>query len=466
MAVDIDSGKITVDTEVTVTANEFDGLVEEVTLNSDFYPIKQPFIATIKFSIPTTNTASGQSTENILNSFVENLIDVTPQNQVSLTHEKTKDGLGPFTLSLFDPGFSVIRKKIEKAKGQILFQYGYFNSTDKKLVSPLYVGFVQNYDMKFTMNGAFITFYGITLGYDIAIVKYYDTPTADEKISDVVKKIAGKFHYETDFIEPTADLLVPCGVFSTAYEHKKFNWNGETNLQFILQSLASYAVNDKGQRFNFFIKITKEGKKEFHFHSVDWEKNNPKQEKTPAFTMFSSPNSALLDFRPNWEVSTANIWHTGETAIALIDAYNKEQSYELLTPKNTNPPLVGGDDINSNPPDNYVEQGAENNFIFYRKDEKASNSRAKSEALASALANIDRYKAFRGSLDIVGNPNFNVLDQIAVIVYTPKQDSFTSIGQKNHDDISGYFFISKITEKIEVGKYITTFELGIDTRNK
>lgn len=290
--------------------------VEEVTVNSGYYPPTQPFLpqfkmqfadtvdeATIKqtttpgsplpiftpetpspvppapsFDFTSTNTSSLSSLEPSFvkdshgNSYLDS--SAVPNHFISMQYRNVFLGVGFLTLTLFDPKWDDIEQRLIKSKGFFRFQYGYMGPDAAGAQSPWYVAKCYNYKIDFGMEGTTLSISAITTGYSMTFTKVSASLNLKgELISDTALNICNAFDVNyIPVIEKTAPVKSREAMEGTDEINKLLSMTGETYIKVILNQLVKYAVNEQGQgNYGFFIRTTKEGKKEFHFHTINYD---------------------------------------------------------------------------------------------------------------------------------------------------------------------------------------------------
>lgn len=473
----------------------FTDITEVTTDNSkgtNFYPDTQPFLAKVWIRFPqsfsaTTTTTSGtgidtSSTSNFSQSlgvgtttsstsFTPNYgsdeLEIRPQNLISFDFQRMINGIGMFSITLFDPTWTTIEDKIIKNKGYISFRYGYVEgqkTEGSNLISNWYKGKIFNYKMKFQMEGVTLTISGLTFGFEFAIPKGFNVDgLKGQKISDIVKNIAGD-NYET-VIEPTSSVLSQDALDDSNLTEKNFNITGEDKFRYILETLQKYAKNENLQGgYNFFIKNppTSDKKPELHFHTL-YYKDNSDNSVTYGFTQFKEKNPALLSFEPNWQMSLVQIQGAGSTLSVATDFVTKRTEAKIINNDTIPQQSDGGGNIIKDDSTTYKVGEANKDNLSFFIHVKPSRTITENDAIVQANYSKRIRNAFTGRLVILGTPAFDLCQKIAVIVYVPQQDTMTA-NFKNTHYVSGYFRIIKIQDHISAGSFTTTMELTTTAR--
>jgi hypothetical protein len=478
--------------------------VEEVTLNSSYYPVEQPFLARIILDFPkkldeeTVTSSSGVpsipvgetkplsdvavptgtainttfSTNSVpifgLSGDTENYLEIRPNNFLSLDYQRIIDGVGRFTLTLFDPQWDRIEKKLVKNKGFFKFKYGYSDG-DPKMMSPWYLARAFSYKLDFSMEGVTIVITGKTIGYKIALTKTYSSLGGKgERISDIVKEIVTDLgEGYVPIIEPTRSIMSREGLDTTDGINKIVTLSGQSHFSVIINDLVSNAVNEEGQGdYHFFIHINAKGDKEFHFHTKFYAYAPNEKVKVPAFTQFRSKNTALIRFTPNWSMTLAQIAGGGGLLSANVDMESKDYMCTNLNMINNIQTMDNKGQAITLVPKEYLPKKFDTIEylkafdIFTTPERNKEQNKTVTQAKHSTLFP----GAVTGTIEIFGTPAFTLLQKIAVVVFKPQGDN-TIASSDNVHWISGFFRIIKIHESIKAGKYITTFGLVSDYRS-
>ncbi len=504
---------------------KFTSDVDEVTLtNTAYYSSTQPFLANITLQFPTEvdegttvstdsdfagpsqpGVTPSTSTTSVTPSFssalnTDNTLDVRPNNFLGLTYQRIFNGVGNFTLVLFDPKWDAIETKLNKNKGYFRFKYGYSDGGPNAM-SPWYLAKSLNYKLDFGLEGTTITITGLTTGYSLGFTKTYDAHGVDNTIiSDIAKSICDAFGSDyVAVIEKTKSVPARDGMVTTDTIEKITTLNGETHLRMIIDQLCKYAVNEAGQGdYGFFIRVSPTGKNEFHFHTMNYDPPDNSSSSSsssttsapttgqpqgsisasesvtakapgktiPGFTQFKNKNSALIRFTPSWSMTLAQLTGGGGTTSAIIDTNSKDIAVVNFNMNNnpqkmdsTNPSIVACDAVKYVP--NTLQTDTQ--MRAFRIITTPVRSKEQNKAVAQAAFSKSFPGAITGTLEIFGTPNFYLTQKIAVFVFKPQGDNQTPSTSNVHW-ISGFFRIIQITDSISAGSFRTTFELLSDGR--
>jgi hypothetical protein len=535
------------DTTLSADVARFNTDVDEVTINSDYYPTTQPFLARMVLQFPSyiqeeeykeTTQAPGsgvlapqgtgfftpQATQQAPGSGVlastapgvsfgsydsyttttntqvvpvynndapeGDYLEIRPNNFLNMDYDRMIDGIGKFHITLFDPQWDRIEKKLVANRGYFKYQYGYTDG-GAGTMSPWLEALAIGYNLTFSMEGVTIVISGFTLGYKLNFTKTFDALGVNkEKISDIAKKIAENLGMEP-IIEPTRPITSRDGIDTTDVINKIINMSSQTHLGTIIHDLEEHAVNEKNQGgYHFCIITPPTGKPEFHFHTVFYEPKTPagpepstnildtdnpavpqtsgsstKTKTIPGFTQFRNKNSALISFNPNWMMSLSQLLGGGGLVAPIIDAENKVCSVATVTSTNT-PQCYdnksGGVVI---PCTDFVPPKFGNNDTIksFRILRTSARSADQNTAITQAAFSNNHLGAADANLTIFGTPNFHLLQKIAVFIFKPQGDN-TEATTDNVHWISGFFRIIRIHDHISAGKFITTLGLITDGR--
>lgn len=441
---------------------------EEITLDSKYYSAKQPFLPKVLVQFPSSVTQNSSGVvEPTYAEAKDNLLDIRPNNLLNFTFDEIANGVGSFSLTLYDSSWHKVEDSILKSKGAIRIRFGYEDDnatlvsiTDKSTsLSPWYNCFISSYSIKFGIEGVTLFIVGLTQGYQLNMVKMFNAFSGQTTIDKIVEKIAKDHGFTNLEIEPTKGIVTRESLESTEEGQKIFHQQGVTSLYFIIDSLIPFANNESGQgNYKFFIKNTEKGA-ELHFHTPYYKTKNASK-KVPTFTLHKSGNSPVISFDPLWSMSLVQILGSGHIFSAIIDA-------------NTKATIPYSVDMNS------VPQSFDNKpRIVMLTTEELNSSKNKvktfsrelvpctypSEQIALVNTSLsERYMAaLEASLKVQGTISFNLCDKIAVIVYVPQQDRSLN---RNIHWISGYYRILNIKHEISAGSFTTTFKLFTDGRS-
>lgn len=432
---------------------------EEISLHSNFYPSSQPFIGKVVIQIPEEAV-----TDDVIidakkrTDIVENapVLESRPQNLLHFEYDRIPKGVGKFVLKIFDPTWE-LEDKIIRAKGLLGFKFGY--SDDEYAMSPLFVGKVSNYTIDFQMNGVIICLFGLTLGFELALVKKFSS-VVGKKISDIVKEKAIAAGYDEDhiFIEATKDVLSRNSTENTDLSQNIFTQKGLSDIDFISDYLIAYARTEQDiGDYRLYTEQGNDGEFELHFHTPHYKIPGKESEKIKAFTQYKDPNSPVITFRPSWNMTATQFGGLGGSFQAIIDINSKEI-------------VTNSSDLNKKPliydnsPNTVVEKASSDesdatksplvfkytNFTAHESSQLGSQVDA--EFAQQALG------AVQGELEIHGTNKLKFMEKIAVIVYIPSSSNFGPNKKLVHW-ISGYYRINGLKDVITRGSFKTYISL-------
>lgn len=480
----------------SIVSSDLFGDIDEVTTTSDYYNLDTPYTGYVWITFPQATVAGPDASGNVLGgistsanalSTVSDLISVRPQQLREFSISRLINGIGQFKLTLFDPNYTEIESKLVKNKGTIAFKYGYSDKYSSAGtgpgVSPLYTGKVLSYSIEFFLEGAEISMNGLSAGHELNLIRTFKAHNNFEgkRISDIVTDMA------TDaglipIVETTARLLTRAESDNVDKIDKVFLQTGETSLQFIINKLLPYAVNNSGDaNYGVFVKLNK-GKTELHFHTpyykpsdsstttssststaVGTAKASVSTEIVPTFTMFKDKDSVLKSFRPDWKMSTYQIIGGGSTFSAAVNSTSKDIRMILVDNNAAVPQTVDGKDnkgINETPKLKGKQISTYNAMVM------PGPSKEEQDARVLAALSTRHIGAISATAEILGNASsFNIFDKVAVVIYIPKGSDVASLGSQNVHWVSGYYRISGITDIIRGGDFITHLSLITDGRS-
>jgi hypothetical protein len=490
--------------------------VKEITLDdSAYYANNQPMLSRILVDFAKPNVDVQDSVSSVKDAATSNaaaaaktvletgmnMAEDRPQRLISFDYNRTVDGIGQFSLTLFDSTWTEIEEKLVKNKGEFRLQYGYSEGTENT-ISPWYELKAFQYKVDFKMQGVILTITGLGTGWKMNVGQAYKG-FEKKKISEIIKQMAKDSKLFTDYetwVEETQDVLTYDDMEAVGQIPKKFQITAQTPFQFVLNKLQPYARNKEGQgNYVFFFDNTPKGDTVLHFHTPYFlpkkkvsgteSMSTIKQAEqlagigsVPGFTMFKSPNSPVMNFTPDWRMSTIQLAGGGGSFNTIIDA-NTKQVIDIRADLGKNNNVIQATDNKPN-----ILEEKPDNLLYINKDKPAffinrEQPRYTMELKAKTDADFSRrvMGAIRATLQIIGTPKFKVMDRIAVLVYIPSDESKISgivesmingekvtqaVTKKNVHWISGYFRIIRIKDHISAGNFTTTFELVTDTRGQ
>lgn len=466
--------------------------VEDVALDDPtYYPVNQPYVPRVLIKFPTV-TETPEKTVSSLDLTDNKYLEVYPNNLLSFSCNIITDTVARMTLSLFDPSWGEIEETLVKNRGIFALRFGY----PENFVSPWYKVQTTGYSLEFKQSGIIIHIAGIMTGFQLNLTKKFKGfGDKNQLISDIVEEIVQDINNSGDkdfqikkenvFIEKTSSVFSRDKISDPSLGEKLFQQSGQTDIEFICNELAKYAISaDTNQGdYKFFIDVDPVTNDiEFHFHSmmykVQRKGNQPSSQfnlqggrattaqqsttkKVPAFTMFKEKNTPLINFSPLWNQTVANITGSSGNFSAIIDL-NKTTFSQVKSASNT--PVVtdnsGGivdtqKEVKDDPEQTVQKKSNAGKYtpggnVYALVAEETSKQ---TQAIMGAI---------RAEIEIVGNPrSFRIFDKIAVLVYSPRQ---SNENEKLVHWISGYFRILGITHIIQAGKYTTKLHLMTDVR--
>lgn len=443
---------------------------DEITYDSSFYKLANPYIASVWIKVPKTEP--NDKSEKILSvseSNIENspyLYDL-PQNFVSFNFNRSLYGVGYFNITLFDPEFSKIEKTFVENKAVIAFQYGYEGKEDT-IRSPWYLGLIVDYKIQFLLEGALISLNGLSTGHEFTTMKYVQPAAVIKeamgdrkaKISEIVAKLAENLKLKTK-IEPTkGNDFVGEGLksFNEVYEKSLTAPNTSSSLQYIMDCLKPLALNEKEVGgYVAFIEVprTKESTPILHFHTPGYKEEKELKKKIPLYTKFKSPNSVLRDFQPDWQMSKALLLGGEKTKAISYDPFNKYLiKKEINFSVDEQPYFKDQQQKTVDTAKKSPDSGAAKSIVVPSSTQKELD--VKTKVVYDSTLNF----SLQAELSIQGTVEFGLTDNIAVHVYIPKgPEQYNENGQNKVHWTSGEFIIKEIRDSISNGDFITSFSL-------
>ncbi len=451
--------------------------IDEVTLSSKYYPASQPFLVQFLIQFPAS---VGGSLENSVAKYVDsadNILEVRPNNLISFSCDEKPQGLGTFSLTLFDPKWNEIETKLRKSKGKLRIRWGYADQGDmvglanrNTTATPWIEAYVFNYSLKFGLQGTTISLTGSLIGYSLTFTKKYEGYGANgELISDIVTKIAKDSGFQP-IVEKTSAIATMSSLTDTNMLPKFFIKKGQTDLSFIMNELRPYAksaISNEGD-YQFFIKRPmKVGElPQLHFHTMHYNYANENSANSltkiviPTFTLFKDPNSPVIDYSPLWGATIANLIGANDNFSVIIDGASKDAIPYTPSIKTVAQPYdnkSGVTFLNAEEVDSNAKSQPDNKIISFETEVIPDLNHDEQVALLhTRMAKASR-QILQANLTVQGIVAFQLMDLISVVVYIPQSTS------KAHWT-SGYFRINNIKHYIEAGSYKTVFHLVTDGR--
>lgn len=438
---------------------------DEVTLDSEYYPNQEPFSPRLWVRVPDSITGKDEKIKPVYNEATEFALS-RPNIYVNFSLEEITDGIGSFSLTLYDQSWHKIEDKILKSKGHLRVIFGHDNDqpiSTNKLLSPWYDCLVTNYSVKFGMEGVTLFLTGLTTGYTLNMVQVFSVFADNTSISDIVKKIAAAAGFEKVVIEPTKKIYTREQLEKSEQGQKIFRQEGQTSLVFIVECLKDFAISEqdgKAGDYKFFIRNTRNGP-ELHYHTAYYDPSTSSSSlSVPAFTLHKSRNSPVMNFEPLWDMAIIQLRGAGDTFSAIIDA-NTKATIPYSTDTDAVPQKYDNKaGIIKFKPANFNTEKKE--IKTFRRELIPQIYQDEQVALLNTKLSRRRQGALQAMLTVQGTTAFNLLDKIAVIVYVPQQDISL---KRNIHWVSGYYRIVGIKHQISAGSYTTTFTLFTDGRS-
>jgi len=453
------------DTFASVAAPKPFSDVEEVTIdNPAYYPVTQPYVPRVllKFFSLESTSAGDTLTVDLRDSNTD-YFEVLPQNLLSFTGDFLTNEVAKIKISLFDPTWGDIEQKLVKNRGLFALRFGY----PDKLMSAWFKILTTGYSLEFKQSGIIIHIFGLASGFELNLQKKFKGfGEKNQLISDIVKEIVKDINATGDikikdqniFIEPTAPVLARDGISGPELVQKIFQQAGQTDLEFIINTLAQYALSAEGNQGNYqyYIHTNPDTNDvEFHFHTMYYKYKNDSG-LVPAFTMFRDKNSALINFSPLWNQTVANISGGSGSFSSVIDL-NKSTLSQVKKASDTAimTDQTGGGQVNTQ------EKMKDDPTQTFGKKFTTSYTPG-SNTMLQIISETNKQTelvmgALQAEVEIVGNPKaFKIFDKVAVLIFSPTQNSES---QKLVHWISGYFRIIGISHNITPGRYTTKLRL-------
>jgi hypothetical protein len=469
----LEKGAGTVETPMTALGPSMVFLnTKEITLDSGYYPTSQPFLPKVLIQFPASVAKDGNSVNKPVYKSTDDILEIRPNNLLNFTFEEILNGVGSFTLTLYDASWHKVEDKILNSKGLVRLKFGYednssldittlINKKKANTLTPWYDCLITSYSIKFGLEGVTLFISGTATGYQLNMVKVFNAFSGEKPISKIVEDLATEAGFNKQVIEPTKIIRTRESLESTEEGNKIFRQQGSTNLSFIVDNLIKFANNESDNgNYKFFIKSTENGP-ELHFHTPYYSQiTSSTTQEVPAFTLHKSGNSPVISFDPLWDMALVQIMGTGHTYSAIIDA-NTKATIPYSTDMNSNPQSFDNKSgIVLMDPKNF---STSKNKIQTFNREMVSCTFPDEQIVMLNTKISQRYMgAIEASLQVQGTTAFNLCDKIAVIVYVPQQDRKIT---RNFHWISGYYRILGIKHSISAGSFVTTFNLATDGRS-
>lgn len=440
---------------------------DEVTLSSKYYPASQPFLVQFLIQFPKKVAKTSSEAFKFVADYADNaddILEVRPNNLINFSANEKPQGIGTFSMTLFDPQWNKIESKIVKNKGLIRIRWGYAdqgsmlgNTTENTTATPWIDCFITSYSLKFGLQGTTISIAGIMVGYKMVFTKEYKAfGEGGQLISDIVIDIAKNSGLKP-VVEPTLPILVMSDLKETQKAPKIFIKKGETNLSLIMNELQPYATSaiSKEGDYQFYIKrpMKKGELPELHFHTIHYF---PPENNIPTFTLFKTPNSPVIDYSPIWEATIANIIGANDTFSVIIDASSKNINPYTPSIKTVPQPydnsIAGTTFLKIDEVYDGKQEDLNTKIISFETVNYPDLHPEEQQALMHTKISKSAKHVIRASLTIQGITNFSLTDLIGIAVYIPGNAS------KAHWT-SGFFRILGIVHSISAGSYTTKLDL-------
>lgn len=398
----------------------------------------------------------------------------------SFHFERITNGVGNFSMTLVDNNWVEIERAILNAKGKGWFEYGYENALGKPIQFQI-VGL----ELEPYLNYVVLNITGLCLGTRLLenstfMSNCQQNPSIsgaitntgvninNRTLSDFVVDLAKAAGYTSFVVDPTTVPVIKENLFGTEDVHKVFNSKGMNLFTFIVRKLLPYAISPEDYAkieakskdvfssesldivpFVFFISLNSEGKEEFHFHRQDKYKETANLVAT--FNLYSDPDTRVISYKPSFEHMIANITR-GTSVFAwtynpLSGTEFEEKGVVDQSPSAVNPysdyVMKGTYDTNVNSP------LASSKILLYSPDPMLNKL-----SVARALQ-MSSNAPLTAELVLVGDPNYNICENIDINVNIPFGDS-----RGHPHDTSNRYMILGIADDINLGVFTTTLQLG------
>ena len=399
------------------------------------------------------------------------LIETRPEHFRSFNFKRFTQGIGTFDIVLYDRNWQEIETSLVRAKGMLFFKYGYSSNigANDKYNSPWIAGKVFTYSLDFNLEGVTIVLTGIAMGHhELATDVEWKVPDKTPiKISSIVKDIGKKFGITKFVIEETGDVETTTDAMETL---KKIPINiakvgGSTSLEYIVRQLIPISRNGKGEGGYTFFLEQRDKDIYLHFHTLTYIAENYQTGfKLPTFTIYKNKLSPVKSFKPNWNISMAQIAGGTKTFSPIYDLTN-QSIQEIFTTQEEIPSKDKGTENTMKEPK--LPSLSDSTHISANP---AACWPSQPDAVKAATQNDVSRKtqtAITATLSVVGTPKFGITDPIGVLVYMPRALIGTGSVDANSKMhwISGMYRIIGIVDSIQNGEYTTTLTLATSGRN-
>lgn len=425
----------------------------EVTIrDNDLYNIENPSLAQFWIVVPDEDLfkEGSNALETWSTKVAAGVLTGRPNTYQRFKFQRFTQGIGNFEFTIFDKNFNKIRKMLEKSRGSIIFKYGYSSKPipgESNVISPWIFGRVFNFNIQYSLEGATLNLSGMALGHQIAtkITMECDIKKATN-IGKLVTELANKAKL-IPVVEPTKNIETR----NTEMETRELkpldvpNLGGATTLEYIVRQLIPLAVNEKNESGYVFFVENRGGKNYLHFHTPWYAGEGTKEKdltyKIPAFTLYKTPLTPVIDYQPNWNRSLIDLAGAAGTASLTYDVTS--QTYvDLYTSIDKELDTKGKKEVNA------IDQRP------WAIEPMATQAQARNAATAKRAVTIS------ANLKVVGTPKFSICDKIFVIVYVPRQFLSTPVDNFTNVEMSDLFVVLGITDTIQNGQFVTDLSLG------
>jgi hypothetical protein len=351
---------------------------------------------------------------------------VTQDYLTEINMQLSNKGAWTATLRLFDATSQTIEdlltSKTTTGPALVKFRWGW-DSTNGIDAIPWFIAQVTNYELDFQTNGTMLDIHLVANGaLNTVTNRLIRSWPAGTPINVMFTELAR----DNAWITIADSIVNPQFVQYAANTLQETSTVGESDIAFVVDTLCSYALDNKGRGgFRFFF----DRDNNVHFHNNYF--NAPIVSDT--YTVSRDPNGRVISFKPDMSVLSAALLGMGNNVFQGFSSKDGTR-LEVISSYQTGPPnsntAINSDSLYNQPIGNGKSTDVHSriNFVEREPDEFAARISNQYETL--------RMMAINASLIARGSHRINPMDRLLVTVLRPD-------GSQHYT--SGVYFVLVVT---------------------
>lgn len=358
-----------------------------------------------------------------------NVTLLPPQHIQQFTYiRKPMNSANSFIIALFDETALLVEAQLISGYSNIRFQYGYVNGSK----SPVYSGYVQEYDIDFNPAGAILTMEGVS-----SSVSSFSNPKSATYTGMTIDQIVRQIAKEEGWVE---GIIEPCEPVSDGtMTNKTWTRTNQPAQVFIVNDLIPYAKSSNTGDSNYILNFEDkaDGTVVNFYPQAQVATLNESQTHNYEFRWGSGDvNSQVLDFNPDYSGTLCLMLGGGTVDSSTIDRISNCMVNMTFTSTDDPNRVVLADRSG------YDYSGAT------RYIGGSAQSYDEMKKTAAYLWYINASYPVTAEMTIMGDPSINAFDTVSVVMLNkdglPHHSSGIYCIKEVEDDIVGGSFTTKL----------------------